>query len=179
MSGSILRNLNVFEGICGADFSRRIILVTTMWAHVVGEVGYQRELKLREDYWKDVIGAGGTTARFQRTFESAWTILKNIPGEQSGEVLQIQKQMCRQHLQLNETEAGQRLLAGLQKLLGDQKEANRRLQELADRQGNEILVQQLHARSAELEEKIRQTAQQISTLKSGVLQRLARFIRLR
>ena len=50
-----------------------------MWAHV-GEVGYQRELELKEDYWKDVIDAGGTTARFECTFESAWSILENIPG---------------------------------------------------------------------------------------------------
>ena len=103
---------------------------------------------------------------------------RSAPTKQLVEDLQIQEQMVLQHFQLNETEAGQRLLAALQKLLDDQKEANRRLQELADRQGNEVLVQQLHARSAELEEKIRQTKKQISTLKFRLLQRLARFLRL-
>ena len=104
---------------------------------------------------------------------------RSAPTKQPVEDLQIQEQMVLQHFQLNETEAGRRLLAALQKLLDDQREANRRLQELADRQGNEVLVQQLHARSAELEEKIQHTKQQISTLKFRLLQRLARLLRLR
>jgi len=80
VSGSILRNFNVFEGICGKDFCTRITLVSTMWGDVREEIGCRREQELKDDYWRDVIAAGASTARFEATFKSAWTILGNIPG---------------------------------------------------------------------------------------------------
>jgi len=100
------------------------------------------------------------------------------PPRYSEQSVQIQDEMVNRHQQLNETEAGQTLYKALQKLLEDQEDANRKLRELAGRQDNELLVQQLNARNAELEEKIRQTKRQISKLRIRWLQQLSRFLRM-
>jgi len=64
-------------------------------------------------------------------------------------------------------------------LLQDHKEATRRLRDLAGKQDNEPLVQQLNERNAEIEEKIRQTKSQLTELKISLMQQLTSFLRVK
>lgn len=89
--------------------------------------------------------------------------------------VQIQREVAVDHLTLKETEAAQTLSKELAKMLKEQEEANRRLQDLVQDSGNQIMIEQLNARKEELDKQIVETKRQIDELKLRVMQRLARF----
>jgi hypothetical protein len=47
MAGTPLKNLRMFEKLCGKNALRNIILITTMWDEVDEALGLQREKQLR------------------------------------------------------------------------------------------------------------------------------------
>lgn len=53
MSGSSIRNLDMFKALCGEDAYKHVVLATTMWEQVDLKIGEQREneLKSKPDYW--------------------------------------------------------------------------------------------------------------------------------
>jgi hypothetical protein len=65
-------HLRPFEKLCGKDFPKKVVLVTTFWKFVSLETGNQREKELRDKYWSTMT-AGGSSGihRFESTAESA------------------------------------------------------------------------------------------------------------
>jgi len=83
MAGTPLKNLRMFENLCGEDFNG-IILTTTMWSEVDEELGAERELELKEEYWRSMIERGSSVKRFLYTRQSAFEILMPIFEEVDG-----------------------------------------------------------------------------------------------
>lgn len=57
MTETSLKNLAVFEKLCGIDFFKRVILATTMWEEDADDV-VRREEQLIEGYWAQMIRRG-------------------------------------------------------------------------------------------------------------------------
>ena len=78
VTGTPLKNLHMFEKLCGKHALGNIILTTTMWDKIDETTGQEREMELGGQYWESMIKLGSTTARYHNTKESAWEILDKI-----------------------------------------------------------------------------------------------------
>jgi len=175
MTGASLKNLRMFDSLCGQDALPSVILVTTMWDEIREEAGVRREKELIDTFWKDMADSGCKTARFNHAYDSAWKIVDSLlPKDQ--EPLQLSKDIVDDKLRLKETKAGVTLHDELQRLMKDQKEATRRLREHSRKQDNPQRVQQLKERTAEIEAKIRQTAEQLRELKIPLTKQVFLFL---
>ena len=75
MAGSPLKYLDMFGELCGKKTLQNVILTTTMWDEVDLETGEERESELKTGYWLPMLNRSSTTHRFNRTRESALTII--------------------------------------------------------------------------------------------------------
>jgi len=104
MAGSPLRNLNLFEKLCGKGAFQNVILTTTMWDKVDESMGSMREEELRKTYWKAMVSVGSGLARFRNTHDSAWEIIGRFTRPRVP--LKLQVEMVDKGLKLAETTAG-------------------------------------------------------------------------
>ena len=117
MAGTPLKNLRMFEKLCGEDL-RRVVLITTMWDEVETEVGERREEQLSSDYWKTMIERGSSVRRFYQDQKSAFDVLAPIIEEvNTRSALLLQKEVHDLGLQLNQTTAGRTLHSELGELV--------------------------------------------------------------
>ncbi|KXN84731.1 hypothetical protein AN958_12158 [Leucoagaricus sp. SymC.cos] len=58
MAGTPLRNLDLFEKICGPKWFGRVVLVTTMWDEVDEVTGVDREKQLKAEFWEGMLRRG-------------------------------------------------------------------------------------------------------------------------
>jgi hypothetical protein len=75
MRGSSLRNLEMFEALCGKNALRNVIFTTTMWDKVPDDIGSMYETELVTEFWKQFMSRGCRKTRFRSTYESAWAIV--------------------------------------------------------------------------------------------------------
>jgi len=109
MAGTPLKNLQVFEKLCGESFDR-LVLTTTMWSEVDEKVGAERERELKEMYWKSMVERGSPVKRFLSTRESAFEILTPIFDEvYRRSALLLHREMGELSLHLNKTSTGKAL----------------------------------------------------------------------
>ena len=112
MAGTPLKNLRVFQKLCGEDF--KSVLVTTYWDKVVKEVGESRETELKWTYWRPLIDRGSSVRRFYFTQKSAFDILAPIIDKVNmRSTLLLQKEMNDLGLKLKQTTAGRTLYSEL------------------------------------------------------------------
>jgi len=117
MWGTALKNLHMFEKLCGHDF-RGIVLVTTMWDEVERGVGEARETQLKWEYFKHLIDRGSSVRRFYLDQKSAFDILAPIIDDvNERKALLLQKEMNVLGLKLNQTTAGRTLYSKLVELV--------------------------------------------------------------
>ena len=117
MAGTPLKNLHMFEKICGDNFSR-VVLTTTMWDEVETDVGERREEQLRTDYWKAMIERGSSVQRFYQDQKSAFVVLAPIIEEvNSRSALLLQKEVVDLGLRLNQTTMGRELYSDIGELV--------------------------------------------------------------
>jgi hypothetical protein len=83
MSGSAMKNLQLFSRLCGQKAMPNVVIATTMWSKVEKSEGEQREIELQREFWKDMLQAGCTVKRFEDTYESAWNIVRGITQKDS------------------------------------------------------------------------------------------------
>jgi hypothetical protein len=110
MEGTPLRNWRAFEKICGDRFSK-VVLATTMWGNVVGDVGG------KEQELGDFCGAnirGWSMPRFLRNHSSAADVLEPILEHVTKRPLQLQTEISDFHLSLVQTSAARVLFLQLQ-----------------------------------------------------------------
>ncbi|KAI5992853.1 P-loop containing nucleoside triphosphate hydrolase protein [Pisolithus marmoratus] len=119
VSGTPLRNYNMFKELCGKENFKNVILVTTMWDEVTEEAGLAREKELQSDFWRSMICLGSTIHRFEGTMESAWKIINSISVVRPVQrrPLQIQREMIDNHVPLHRTAAGRPIMASLTGLI--------------------------------------------------------------
>ncbi|KAF5351032.1 hypothetical protein D9756_008415 [Leucocoprinus leucothites] len=143
MTGSIMKNFEMFQKLCGNDFFNRIILTTTMWPNEhYGFDGLQelerefeaREQDLKETYWKFMTASGSKVRRFTGTPHSAQRIINEIViSERDSQeqfyvkIVQIQREMAYESKPVPGTQAGKHLHGVLAELV---ERKNRTLDEL-------------------------------------------------
>jgi hypothetical protein len=176
MTGSLLKNLQIFASLCGQKAMPNVVIATTMWGKVEKVEGEEREEELKSDFWKDMLANGCRAERFENTYESAWQVVGRLAQKDRTELL-LPAEIVDDGLRLNETKAGVTLNKELEKLIKDRKEAARRLEQQAKRHDNEQLLQQLNQETAEIEEKIRETAGLLRRMKIPFTRKIRLFFR--
>jgi hypothetical protein len=113
MGGSALKNLYMFQRLCGDRGLSSVILATTMWTGLevtdVGqEVGRKREEELRmPQFWGSMVDLGSEIVKHDGTKESAYSIISRLVDKGTQVVLDIQVQLVEENKTLDETSAGQ------------------------------------------------------------------------
>jgi len=108
-----MRNLGVFQSLCGQEALENVLLTTTQWSNVDPAEGQAREDNIRhEDFWGGLISRGATLQRFHGTRESGLELISKLM-LQERKPLRIQDQIVNQKMALHETDAGKFLKAEL------------------------------------------------------------------
>jgi hypothetical protein len=180
MGGSAQTNLFMFQRLCGPKALTNVILATTMWERVSEHEGKQREdeLKSTDRFWGGMIANGSTVYRHLNTRESAMKIIEHFiniekPREEERMVLDLQKELVDQKLDLNLTGAGQEVDHGLAKARdGFQEKINELQVDLATARElkNEELEAAVLAQRSKMETQVQQLMQQQEDLKVNVKQ---------
>ena len=106
MDGSSLKNLKMFQRICGPDALQNVLLTTTQWSKVNPALGAEREGNLRhEDFWAGLISQGASLERFMDTRESGLELITKLI-ENEPKPLHIQDQMVEKGMALVDTDVG-------------------------------------------------------------------------
>jgi len=106
MGGSALKNLRMFQSLCGQKFLKNVFLTTTQWSGVDPAEGGVRENSLRNrDLWGGLIDKGATLQRFYGTRESGLELIRGLMLNKR-KPLDIQVQIVDRHMTLLETDAG-------------------------------------------------------------------------
>jgi hypothetical protein len=173
MFGTSLKNLKMFNKLCGDKALKNVILATTKWSDIDGDVGRRREQQLSDTYWKTMLAQGSQIARFVYTLESAWAIINLIICNNRIPVpALIQRELVDLQKTLPETEAGKTLRYTLEELLKAQREMARELREENGAHGSEELRQ----RQEEISHRLQTTLHQIRELKVPLGKRILAFV---
>ncbi|TFK44962.1 P-loop containing nucleoside triphosphate hydrolase protein, partial [Crucibulum laeve] len=118
MAGTTLKNLRMFEELCGKNAFHNVILTTTMWDEVGEDLGKQYEDELIHKYWKNMMDRKSKTMRFKNDRHSAFLILAPLlESANKRHTLLLQQEMVDMHYQLLETSAGQALFTKVEALV--------------------------------------------------------------
>ena len=120
MAGSALKNLSMFQKLCGEHYFNNVVLATTMWGNLHGEglstaTGEERERELVQNprFWGAMYQRGSRIMRHIGKRESAWGIISYLASLRSG-VLNIQDEMVNQGKRVSDTAAGKEVERDLQ-----------------------------------------------------------------
>jgi hypothetical protein len=123
MAGTPLKNLRMFEELCGKNAFHNVILTTTMWDEVDEETGRLREQELKSKYWQSMLARNSTTNRFMGTRESALRLIEPlIEAANAKSSLLLQQEMVDMRFKLPATSAGQRLFSEMEDLVKKRQE---------------------------------------------------------
>ncbi|KZP32035.1 hypothetical protein FIBSPDRAFT_849001 [Athelia psychrophila] len=79
MTGTHVKTLGTFAGLCGPEVMKNVIIATTMWeAGVPEERAQERLSELIQDWFCDLIEKGGKVEIFRQNLTSAWQIINYI-----------------------------------------------------------------------------------------------------
>jgi hypothetical protein len=113
MGGSAVKNLDLFQKMCGQAAFPSILLVSNMWEELRPEnggtsVGERREAELisNDRFWGTMQKGGSRVMRHDGTANSAQAILSEVVNQEEV-ILEIQRQMVDQNLPLVKTVAGE------------------------------------------------------------------------
>ncbi|KDQ52985.1 hypothetical protein JAAARDRAFT_84004, partial [Jaapia argillacea MUCL 33604] len=130
MAGTPLKNLDMFQKLCGKKTLENVILTTTMWDEVDEFTGNAREEELKWKYWDYMLSKKSRISRFLNTRQSAWAVLDPILGSVHEErALLLQTEMGELKRCLPETSAGHGLFSTMEELLKKEQHVLRRLRE--------------------------------------------------
>ena len=180
MSGTPLRNLQMFGKLCGDGAIQNVVLASTMWDKVLPQTGNQRETELKNKYWAEMLKLGSQTLRFVLTFDSAWDIIeaavKGKAVDKEHNLVLLQEELVGLKRKLGETQAGRALYPALEKLLAEQRGTLRKLEEQVETEENRQLAEELKAQYEETEETITILIGQLEELKVPLGRRLLLFL---
>jgi len=165
VSGTALKNLNMFKKLCGPEAFGHVVLATSMWNAMdstLAEVGIKRERELvtTAGFWGTMHKSGSQVARWTGDGRSAQAIVGKIieMHDRSGRtVLKIQEQLVNGNLSLEETDAGmevQREIAAARAKLQEEIDQLREAQKEMERQSNETLAKELAQQRQEFEKQL-------------------------
>lgn len=112
MQGSAVKNLAVFQKLCGIQCFPQVALVSTMWQELHNAegqaTGQEREAELRskDAFWGAMDKAGSRTFRHSGRKESAEEVIQWFLQFRHKVVLNIQRELVDDEMTLDRTEAG-------------------------------------------------------------------------
>jgi len=144
MSATPLKNLRMFEELCGKDSFKNVILTTTMWDDVDEETGASREGELNGIYWKAMIDHGSSTGRFEGTRDSAFRLIAPLLDNAfTRSKPLLQKDLAGLDLRLSEMHAGQTIRSQIKQFARQQQELGHQIREELKRPKSEASFQLL------------------------------------
>lgn len=179
MAGTPLKNLEVFERICGPRWFNRVVLVTTMWDELGDEsIGVTREQELRDSFWKPMVDRGSTTQRHENTTDSAWRILHQVLSiSRQQQRPQLQKETVEKGKSLPSTDAGHELYTQMDELDKKRKALMRTLHQQMNKPGtDQEIVDLLQAQHKDLERAREESVGDLTTLKVAAPQRFLKSL---
>ena len=123
MEGSDMTTFELFSKLVGKKAFPYVVFVTTKWGLLDKKnqmVGNEREMELKEDFWKEMImeGRGSYVTRFLDTKDSAEGIISQVVGNADPVVLKIQHELIDEDMELGDTSAGAVLAGVVEERLG-------------------------------------------------------------
>jgi hypothetical protein len=180
MSGSSIRNLDMFKALCGEDVYKHVVLATTMWGNLTGpglsyDVGVEREqeLLLRPDWWGLMYKRGSQVVRHTGDRKSALEIVDYLVSLAKPVRLTIQRQLVDEDMLLEDTDAGQKYekeLNHLKKLHQGQLRQIKDGYEQAIKDRDTELAEILEQQRRDLEGKLKAAAEKQDELKVNLEQ---------
>ena len=104
VSGSLLKDLRLFEAVCGKDMMKNVVISTTMWTITPKDAALRRQTELETNYFKDMLGSGCKLEIFGDSRESALATVNHILNLPPCRLL-IQNELAQQK-PLEDTSAG-------------------------------------------------------------------------
>jgi DNA repair exonuclease SbcCD ATPase subunit len=175
MGGSTLKNLNMFEALCGTTDLSHVVLATTMWDKMADPDNRKKAIRfeqdLQRDYWGDMIEFGSKTFHHDDTKGSAMQIVNHILSLRGDNVLDIQREMIDQKRSLDQTAAGQQLQKDLleerkrhEKLLKEAQEAH----QAAIKAGNKRMMDAMEKQERRHTEKLKEFEKGLDEEKNNI-----------
>ncbi|KAI6017899.1 hypothetical protein EDC04DRAFT_474657 [Pisolithus marmoratus] len=176
MAGTPLKNLRVFQKLCGSKAMSQVVLVTTMWDEVEEEVGNERLEELKGNYWRFMIVQGSSTYCYRNTVESSRQLLSQLVEGKRREV-RLQKEIADKNLELRETDAGRELYSRLDQLAEKRAEILARIAAQKHLTGDQATADDLRKQYDSLKAELDQTLQQMEALRLTSMQRATAYVR--
>ena len=178
MRGSAIKNLAMFQALCGDSSLEHVVLATTKWDDLLptdrDTVGQRREKEVAEspDFWGNMLDNGSKMFRHYNNRASALRIIDHLLSRKGHMVLDIQRQMVDQGRSLDDTSAGQTL----QRELVEQRRLHEaelhRIREGLDeaiRSGNQKLTKTMQEPERGTAAKLRQSEEEIDRFRTDYL----------
>ena len=178
MAGTPLRNLGMFEELCGKNALQKVILTTTMWDEVDQETGETREGELRSTYWRPMLQRNSTTNRFSRTRESAFTVIDPLIDTANirfSALLQQELKDMRKKLSSSSRIAGQELVSTMELILSQREDLLRRIRGEIKRRDEMMILEGLQDEYQKLKINMESTMNDMRRLKIPIGMRLVKM----
>ncbi|KAJ6192387.1 P-loop containing nucleoside triphosphate hydrolase protein [Bipolaris maydis] len=129
VGGSGIKNIKMFQKLCGEDTLASVVLATTMWEQAGENAGKEREKQLKRELqlWKKMIDHGSKVYRHDSGKVSATKIINYLIARKRPVTLDIQREMVDQAKDLVDTGAGSELASTVELLI---KNYERKLKDL-------------------------------------------------
>ena len=181
MAGTPLKNLRVFQKLCGKKAMGRVVLVTTMWDEIDESVGRERLKELKRSYWKAMIKRGSKTFEHKNDRASAEKLLETIAQDKrQRESVALQTEIADLRMALRETGAGQELCSSLEQLAERRLEVLQKIRAEKEAATNEDTARDLRKEYEDLRTQLDATLSQVQNLKLSLRQRaIARLVKFK
>ena len=174
MAGTPLKNLRMFEELCGRNAFQNVILTTTMWDEVDEQMGVERERELKALYWRTMLDRGSTTHRFLRTRESAFDLINPLieAVDKKNSVL-LQDELVNMRKSLPATAAGLELYSAMGQLVSRREDLLRRIRyEMRRSNDDKMALEPLQEEHQNLQKSLEATVSEMLRLRLPFGQRL-------
>ncbi|KZP06260.1 kinase-like protein [Athelia psychrophila] len=95
MSGSLIRQLEILQGLCGMDVMKNVVVTTTMWEAGVSEpTAHRRQNELQTTWLNGMIEKGCKLEEFRGTKDSAWKSIDYLLNQKPCPPLLVQREMA-------------------------------------------------------------------------------------
>ena len=179
MAGTPLKNLRMFEQLCGKNAFHNVILTTTMWDEVDERTGEERERELKTNYWRTMLERRSTTSRFLRTRESAFNLIDPLIEAANKKIsVLLQDELVDMRKSLPATAAGQELFSAMGQLVSQREDLLRRIrQEMRRSDGDKMILEPLREEHQKLQNNLEATVNEMRRLRLPLGQRLLIMMR--
>lgn len=166
----------MFRKLCGPQAFRNVVLATTMWERVSEDEGIRREKELETtaDFWGWMKDQGSSIHRHSNDRTSALRLIEHFvqkPPDEAKVVLELQRQMVDEEMDLNRTDAGQEVDGGLAEERRKQEQNIRELREQleeARESHDQVMAEAMEEEKARVEKQMQLLVQQQEDLKVSV-----------